>query len=567
MATLADLFNEKSQDIYKRFSPSSGQFVTVKPDTDGVFGSRSRIKNDSRSIPTISVLRDTQRVSKFLASSEGLLFTTKQALLQTGNTFLNTKLYNPLSPALNVIPFLHIRRNVPTNTLVPSPSGLLQSTTVNTVASRFETIGTIQAFTSGKRGLLPTVGSLAKNYLVTQLKNAANAIVPLPQFYTSSRPEYKAFQNGGVRIFPAQPLSQRGIVRTNVVATITNVIASKVTSRLVQSSTSALNRLVPKSLRNIVPPIPSVPIPAEAFTFEQEAARFKNNFYKKAQDRFVRTGNNSFVLQEESRFKSKYFSEAQNPVENAYDSGIVQAIKDPEVGRTALKDLYNIAPFESNVDNFDASGSLIDNRLNYANITKAQPDKSDIIKFIFRDASDVNNTQPVHFRALISSIKESVKPEFNEQRYVGRTERFVTYGGVKRGLSLSFNIVAFSQQELDGMWTKVNYLTGMAFPKGIKNGFMVPPLFKFTIGGLYDNQPCYIESLDYDFLDETITFDTDREVPFAINVAMQLSILEKRSKFHDSPFYQITENAETVIRQRRNVINEASALNLFNSQA
>jgi len=565
--TLADRFEQKSKEIYSRFSPSGGQLVTVKPDTEGVFGSRSRIAIDNRSVPTVSVLRDTQRVSRFLTSPEGILFTTKQALLQTGNTFINTKLYNPLSPVLNTVPFLHIRRNIPTNVLIPSPSGLLQSTTVNTVASRFDTIGTIQASTSGKRGLLPTIGSLAKNYLATQLKNAANTIVPLPQFYTSSRPEYKAFQNGGVRIFPNQPLSQRGIVRTNVVATITNVIASKVTSRLVQSSTSALNRLIPKSLRNIVPPVPSVPIPAEAFTFEQEAARFKNNFYKKAQDRFDRTGNNSFVLQEESRFKSKYFSEAQNPVENAYDSGIVQAIKDPEVGRTALKDLYNIAPFESNVDNFDAEGNLIDNRLNYANITKAQPDKSDIIKFIFRDASDVNNTQPVHFRALISSIKESVKPEFSEQRYVGRTERFVTYGGVKRGLSLSFNIVAFSQQELDGMWTKVNYLTGMAFPKGVKNGFMVPPLFKFTIGGLYDNQPCYIESLDYDFLDETITFDIDKEVPFVINVTMQLSILEKRSKFHNSPFYQITENAEQVVRDRRNATNQASVINLLNSQA
>ncbi len=70
---------------------------------------------------------------------------------------------------------------------------------------------------------------------------------------------------------------------------------------------------------------------------------------------------------------------------------------------------------------------------------------------------------------------------------------------------------------------------------------MVPPLFKITIGSIYDNQPCYIESLDYDFLDETITFDINKEVPFAVNVNMQLSILEKRSKFFDSPFYKITE--------------------------
>ena len=547
MATLKDLFEEKSQDIYKRFSPSSDQLIVVKPDTDGVFGSNSRIKNDNRSVPTVSVLRDTRRVSKFLTSPEGVLFTTKQALLQTGNTFLNTKVYNPLSPALNAVPFLHIRRNIPTNTLVPSPSGLLQTTTVNTVASRFNTIGELQALTTGQRRLLPTIGSLAKNYLVTQLKNAANSIIPLPQFYTTSRPEYKAFEKG-IRIFPAQPLSQRGIVRTNVTATLVNVIASRVTTRLVASTTSALNRLVPRNLRNTVPPVPNVPIPASDFTFEQKAQQFKDSFTK----------NNRT-----SRFKSKYFSEAENPTETQFDTGIVQARKDPVVGYTTLKDPYNIAEFQSNENNFDAAGNLVGDKLNYANITKPQKEKSDIVKFTFRDATDANSN-PVHFRALISSIKESIKPEFTEQRYVGRTERFVTYGGAKRGLSLSFNIVAFSDGELDGMWTKVNYLTGLAFPKGVQNGFMTPPLFKFTIGGLYDNQPCYIESLDYDFLDESITFDIDREVPFAINVNMQLSILEKRSKFHDSPFYKITEDAEQIIRERRNARNQLEEIRRFN---
>jgi len=75
-------------------------------------------------------------------------------------------------------------------------------------------------------------------------------------------------------------------------------------------------------------------------------------------------------------------------------------------------------------------------------------------------------------------------------------------------------------------------------------------LFTITVGEIYDVQPCYIESLDYDFLDDSITFDIDREVPFAINVTMQLSILEKRSKFHDSPFYKITEDASELAKRR-----------------
>jgi hypothetical protein len=149
---------------------------------------------------------------------------------------------------------------------------------------------------------------------------------------------------------------------------------------------------------------------------------------------------------------------------------------------------------------------------------------------------------------LISNIKENIKPEFTEQRYVGRTERFVTYNGVKRTMDLSFNVVAFSGGESDGMWTRINYLTGLAFPTGVANGFMVPPLFKITIGGLYDEQPVYIDTLDYDFLDESTTFDIEREIPFAINVKMRLTILEKRTKYYDSPFYKITEDADKYAR-------------------
>ena len=143
------------------------------------------------------------------------------------------------------------------------------------------------------------------------------------------------------------------------------------------------------------------------------------------------------------------------------------------------------------------------------------------------------------------SLKENVKPEFNEQRYIGRTERFVTYGGAKRTANFEFNIVAFGSTETDRVWERINYLTGMAFPvKASDNGFMVPPLFKLTIGGIYEEQPCYIETLDYDFLDNSITFDIDKEVSQVVNVKMNVVLLEKRSKFYDSPFYAITEKRE-----------------------
>lgn len=537
MATLADLFNQKSQDIYKRFTPKQtpdGQpYVSIIPDTEA---SRSRIKDDNRAIPVVSTIRDQSRISKFLSSSDGRLFISKQLLLQTGNTFVNTKIFNPISTRLSAIPFLHPRRHLVQTFLRSDISGLLQIPTINTISNKFEIIGQLQSLPTNitGRGLLRAVGSVAKSYLATQLKNAASAIIPIPQTYLQSRPEYSVFKYntpGGVGpvLFDVQPLNQRSIIRLGVTANIKAVITSKVRSELTSLAKRKLNLSLPKALRGIVPTA------AEGMdedsnaqfpkSFEAAAAKFRKTFYDKNSN--------------DTRLKNKYFNENSNGVSEAKDKlGRVSAKPSKQESEEKYRDQYNVPKAVSIIDQ---------NKINYASIITPQETlrsegKTDIIKFIFSEVSrDSTNVNPVKFRALLSSIKESIKTEFNEQRYIGRTERFVTYGGAKRGVNLGFNIVAFSQDEIDGMWSRVNYLSGLAFPKDVKNGFMVPPLFNITVGGIYDNQPCYIESLDYDFLDESITFDIDKEVPFAINVTMQLSILEKRSKFYDSPFYQITE--------------------------
>ena len=132
MATLAELFNASSKEIYGRFSPqtpnSNQPFVSVKPDTDA---SRSRIKDDIRLFSVgVSVSRDYTRISKFLTSGDGVLFTGKQAVLQSANTFANTKIYNPVSPLLNTVPGVHAKRFISTDTLIQRSAGLLQNSTL-----------------------------------------------------------------------------------------------------------------------------------------------------------------------------------------------------------------------------------------------------------------------------------------------------------------------------------------------------------------------------------------------------------------------------------------------------
>jgi hypothetical protein len=235
---------------------------------------------------------------------------------------------------------------------------------------------------------------------------------------------------------------------------------------------------------------------------------------------------------ESDRFNSRYFGDNQvfdwqtepNTVVS-YNNG------QPVIGQGSVSKLYDT--LNTGIGNNLAVDAT--NKINYGSIAGTGPD---IINFFF----SIPDKESIQFRAFISSIKETVKPEFSDQRYVGRTERFVTYGGVKRSVALEFNIVAFSTNEIDDMWTRVNYLTGLAFPVAAsRSGFMVPPLFKLTAGKIYDLQPCYIDSLDYDMLDQSITFDIDKQVSQVINVRMNLILLEKRTKFYNSPFYKITE--------------------------
>jgi hypothetical protein len=557
MPTLADLFNQSSQDIYKRFSareePSSQPYISILPDSND---SRSRIKDDSRALPVVSTIRDTQRVSKFLRSSDGLLFLGKQALLQTGNTFENTKVINPLEFVGNTIPFLHIRRHL--NVLDRTP-GLLQIGTVTSISSKFTLTGTLNEGIR-TRNLGKTVRSLAGAYissrvgaLTAQLKSTIN-VGQINTQGDTSRPEFSVFKQGGIyngpTLFPPQPISQRGLPRLNITSTLAAL--TKTAAKIAVRNTAV--KLVQKvSFGKLFKNKVSLPLIQElaeqnpTFSFSEEALKFKINFFAKndaaaktfnfsdGRTQGTSSSNKIFGRDASARLNNKFFTERKlSDSDAATDPTRVSINK----GDTQLQDPYNILKQGPNGVQLGAVyGSSNSGSLNYYGITGAQ-ETTDIVKFIFSNLEG----ETVQFRALISSIKENIKPEFTEQRYVGRTERFVTYGGVKRSVALNFNVVAFSAEEQYGMWQRVNYLSGLAFPKNVVNGFMVPPLFKITVGGLYDNQPCYLENLDFDFLDESITFDVDREVPHSVAVTMQLSILEKRSKFYDSPFYKIVED-------------------------
>lgn len=102
------IFETNSKSLYHRLSPYTdyGQglfswgkqpFYFVYPD-EGNKGLPGLRKYESRAFPMGSAPIDVIRVAKFLGSGAGIKFLGKQFLLQTGNPFNETRIYNPTSP-------------------------------------------------------------------------------------------------------------------------------------------------------------------------------------------------------------------------------------------------------------------------------------------------------------------------------------------------------------------------------------------------------------------------------------------------------------------------------------
>lgn len=156
---------------------------------------------------------------------------------------------------------------------------------------------------------------------------------------------------------------------------------------------------------------------------------------------------------------------------------------------------------------------------------------------------------PVRFRAFITDLQQRANPQYKASQYIGRMEKFINYTGVQREISFTLRVVAFSKDELDGVWTRINYLTGLVFPYGYNKGIMQPNITKLTIGDVYTDQPGYVTALDTTFNDagESWEIDQGKQVPIAATMRMSFTLIEKRTKIAASPFYRITENNSNFI--------------------
>lgn len=98
------------------------------------------LRNESRTVPLGSVRLDFRRMTEWSKSPQGLKWYLDQAILQTGNTFTETRIYNPAFVIGNTQPYVHIKRPFRTaNEIAVTGNAENRATSQNTgVAGRLQ---------------------------------------------------------------------------------------------------------------------------------------------------------------------------------------------------------------------------------------------------------------------------------------------------------------------------------------------------------------------------------------------------------------------------------------------
>lgn len=617
--TLEERFNENVNKLYanaktkfdggKASTGRNDDPLIVRRPGDGYWNFA-----ESRSTPVVSALNDVKRVTLFTLSRRGILFLAKQQLLQTGNTFEQTRLINPLFTVGNAVPFLHLRRNARPLT---GPYGITKSRP-STKYEDLRKIGQLQKSTydafdaSGAGGFLKKLLSPITNTVsaFTAKKNVGEDFGYDAKGWAQTRPELGRsdakyinskkltkpsnaplggilgsfnlgflnstgkFDNGGqvtTKTFSGQlygPINKssnwngnyttylrfshdqkswdHGLYKRRKVAPGNPIVISTTPNPQGEPQLSSIAG--PRTILKNYNEDKFENNKTFKQTMDEAAKKYFDDQIKKQTDKTFLAGgtatgpNNQLptvvTTADTTRKFIKYFTPGQGSVISSpkyAGNGSTSNARDQARNANVPQISYITDP-----SNFEAKRNIQERQDVQEAYKKINVDFKDPINVSFAMGKDSH----VKFRAYIKDLQQSVKPEYKPYQYIGRIEKFISYTTVQRSISFKLGVVAFSKDELEGVWRRINYLTGLAYPYGFNRGIMQPNIVRLSIGNVYTNQPGYIDSLNTNFSDLSETWDIDREVPIAAQMDINFIIIEKSSKIADSPLYGITETLD-----------------------
>ena len=185
-------------------------------------------------------------------------------------------------------------------------------------------------------------------------------------------------------------------------------------------------------------------------------------------------------------------------------------------------------------------------------------DGRDLAKLYFEIITP-DNTNGVgtflHFRAFIDNIDDSYNADWQGFNYVGRGEKFYTYGGFERDITVGFKIAAATRSELKPLYRKMVYLASATAPTYGGQGFMRGTLARITIGSYFSQIPGVITSVKYNLIDdmpweiamqnpEAGTDDDVQELPMGLQCSVSFKAIHDFAPVTGLKYYMTNPNPQ-----------------------
>ena len=128
----------------------------------------------------------------------------------------------------------------------------------------------------------------------------------------------------------------------------------------------------------------------------------------------------------------------------------------------------------------------------------------DDVDFIPLRFYSIASSTGVSFKATVTGLSENLSPSWDSNKFIGNPYSFYTYSSIERSVSFNFKVYSLSKYEHVAMWERLNFLSRLVYPQNKwATQYTIPPFLKFTLGNMYKNKECFIESLSYDVDDTT----------------------------------------------------------------
>ena len=451
-------------------------------------------------LPNI-IANDAIRLTKYFASTEGILFTVKQNLLsrlavktQYSPTLLNDGIYTPISTLSQVVGNafgLHVNKQ-----------GL----------NPF--LGTGESYTPNKYFSTIADETIRSNTTENYLNNRLYALYTIKIADIGVSPEYYIKNNisdSSISLlsYSGGPNSFLGIGKTNIPLATNNTGAPLSTNNPSINSYSIL-ALTQQDIYNI--PTKDKPedgspayvglISVNNLTIDQRINDGTGNSNSIGDFRKKLKAYADYALPNYSEANIERRTKLGNP------GGIFRFLENYSEGNNAVR--FNPTNYGAAAANDFSSYDKINAYPIYNSTNNGDEDNlKDLVNFRI---GIINNDTPnlktyIHFRAFLDQISDNYSSNWDPTKYIGRGENFYTYSGFDRKVSLGWTVAAQSKAELIPMYRKLNYLASICAPDYSEEGYMRGNIVQLTIGGYFYEQPGIITGFNYEMNNDTDTWE------------------------------------------------------------